>query len=58
MTEQEFIENYDQAPYELYEFADAAAGVEDNDELATAANRYLEARETFENLLTNIIEIG
>ena len=46
-TSNQYYVQYDGAPYELYEFAEGAIHVTDNEELSNAATAYLEARQAF-----------
>ena len=56
---EEFVEEFSGAPYELHELADEAIGIEDCDELALAAQRYLDAKFAFEQALEEQgVEIG
>lgn len=56
---EEYQEEFNGAPFELADFADAAAEIEDCEELSTAANDFLHAKEVFEKALHDHgIEIG
>lgn len=56
---EEFIEEFNGAPFELHDFAEAAAEIEDCDPLATAARDYEHAKEVFETTLKQYgVEIG
>jgi hypothetical protein len=55
----EFEEDYNNAPYDLEEFAQGAEDVEDKPELAQAANEFLKAKQAFEDALEDAgIEMG
>jgi hypothetical protein len=59
MTTDEFVEQYNGAPYELEEFAQGAAKVEDNNRLLDAAECFLAAKAVFEEELeTAGVQIG
>lgn len=56
---EEFVEEFNGAPFELADFAEGAAEIEDCEELSTAASDFLHAKEVFENALnTHGIEVG
>lgn len=48
---EKFVEQFSGAPYELHEFAEGAIEIEDCSDLVEAAQEYLDAKETFENVL-------
>lgn len=52
MKLEEYVEQYNEAPYELYEFAEGAVDVTDAPELSKAAQAYLEARRAFQIALS------
>lgn len=59
MTLDEYIDDYNQAPYDLTEFADGAKKIEDCPELADAAKAFLDAQRRFQDLLDAYdVEIG
>ena len=59
MTEEQFREGYHGAPYSLYEFAEMASEITDNGNLASAAQKFVEASLEFEEQLDAIcFEVG
>lgn len=59
MTLEEFREEYNMAPYSLEDFADGAAGIEDCDDLANAADAFLTAKFAFESMMDYYgVEVG
>jgi hypothetical protein len=57
MTLDEFREHYNYAPYELYEFAEAAIKITGCEELSETAKNYLASRDAFKGVL-DFYEIG
>jgi hypothetical protein len=58
-TLKKFAKDYNEAPYELQDFAEGASKVTDCPALANAANAYRKAREDFLSALEDQgIEIG
>lgn len=56
---EEFQEDFNGAPFELADFAEAAVDIEDCDPLAVAARDFLHAKEVFEvTLEQHGIEVG
>jgi hypothetical protein len=49
----DYRDEYDGAPLDLYEFADGAVGITDCADLQHAAEEYLTAKKTFEDMLDN-----
>lgn len=59
MTLADYKENYDGAPFHLYEFAEGARDVTDCPELSEAGKAYLAAMEHMEEILAKYdIEVG
>lgn len=59
MTEEEFIEQVDGAPYGLDEIAEIAAKVTDNDTIKECGENYLSAMEDLFSLLDELeVELG
>lgn len=59
MKLEEYVEQFNGAPYDLLEFAHGAAAVQDNEQFRDAARRYILATNDFENMLATLdIEIG
>ena len=59
MRLKEYKENYNNAPYELYEFAEEAEKIDDCYELSKAAYDYREAMIIFREILEKYgIEVG
>ncbi len=56
---EEFQEDFNGAPFELADFAEAAAEIEDCDTLASVASDFLHAKEVFEKALKEHgVEVG
>ena len=56
---EEFQEDFNGAPFELIDFADAAADVEDCEPLSMAARDFIHAKEVFESTLEHFgVEVG
>ena len=56
---EEFQEEFNGAPFELSDFAEAATDIEDCEQLVTAARDFLHSKEVFEAALqANGVEVG
>lgn len=56
---EEFVEEFSGAPYELHEFAEGAVDIEDCDELVLVAQRFIDAKFAFEQVLEEHgVEVG
>ena len=56
---EEFQEDFNGAPFDLSDFAEAAVDIEDCDAIAVAARDFLHAKEVFETTLEQYgIEVG
>lgn len=51
LTVEQFEEQFNNAPLELYEFAEEASKIDNCDELKLAAEKYLRSKDEFENML-------
>lgn len=50
----EFLDKYNDAPYDMYEVALIASQIKDNKRLSTAAKNYIHAEEEFQTALDKV----
>ncbi len=54
MTTKEFLDRHNYSPYALYEVAELASEIADDEDVANTAKFFLEAKENFEMALDTI----